>query len=165
MKIRPMIEDDRPAVEDVINSTGIFTVEEEKIAMELIDTYLSQTGQAEDYEVDVVENGAGTAAGFICYGPTSLTEGTLDLYWLAVHAGAQKQGLGRALLNWLENVARERKTRLILIETSSSLPYATTRRFYERMGYAETACIRDFYRPGDDQIIYCKYFPNQGLTP
>ncbi|MDO9540694.1 MAG: GNAT family N-acetyltransferase [Kiritimatiellia bacterium] len=165
MKIRPMMESDRPVVQEIINSTGIFTTEEERIAIELIDTYLNRSDQSEDYEVDVVENSAGTAAGFICYGPTPLTEGTMDLYWLAVHAGSQKQGLGQALFNWLEKVAVERKTRLILIETSSSAPYAATRRFYERMGYPETARVRDFYRPGDDRIIYCKYFPNQGLTP
>ena len=165
MKIRPMLENDRPAVQEIIHSTGIFTAAEERIALELVDTYLSRSAQPEDYEVDVIENSAGTAAGFICYGPTPLTEGTLDLYWLAVHAGSQKQGLGKALFNRLEQVAAERKTRLILIETSSGAPYAAARRFYERQGYSETARVRDFYRPGDDRIIYSKYFSKQGLTP
>lgn len=160
-----MMECDRQAVLDVIHSTGIFTAEEESIAIELIDTYLSRSDQPEDYEVDVVENSAGTVAGFVCYGATPLTEGAMDMYWLAVHADNQKQGLGKALLNWLEKTAAERKTRLLLIETSSSAPYAATRRFYEHMGYVETARVRDFYRPGDDRIIYCKYFPNQGFTP
>lgn len=165
MTIRAMTESDRPAVQEVVHSTGIFTAGEETVALELIDTYLSQLDEPKDYEVDVVENSAGTVAGFVCYGATPLTEGAMDLYWLAVHAGSQKQGLGKALLNWLDKVAAERKTRLIVIETSSSAPYSATRRFYERMGYAETACVRDFYRPGDDRIIYCKYFPNQGATP
>lgn len=157
MKIRPMLEDDRQAVQEVIHSTGIFTAEDERIALELVDTYLSWSDEPGDYEVDVIENSAGRAAGFVCYGPTPLTEGTMDLYWLAVHAGNQKQGLGKALLNWVEKTVAERKTRLIVIETSSSAPYVATRRFYERMGYAETARVRDFYRPGDDRIIYCKY--------
>lgn len=151
------MECDRPTVQDVIHSTGIFTAEGEKIAFELIDTYLSQPDQPGDYVVDVVENSAGSVAGFVCYGPTPLAEGTMDLYWLAVHAASQKQGLGKVLLNWVEKVAAERKTRLILIETSSSAPYSATRRFYEHMGYVETARVRDFYRPGDDRIIYCKY--------
>jgi len=165
MKIRAMMEHDRPAAQDIVHSAGIFTEEEERIAIELIDTYLSQSDQAKDYEIAVVENNAGTMAGFVCYGPTPLTEGTMDLYWLAVHASNQKQGLGKALLNWVEKAAAERKTRLIVIETSSTAPYSATRRFYERMGYAETARVRDFYRPGDDLIIYSKYFPNQGLAP
>lgn len=165
MKIRAMMEGDRQAVQEVVRSTGIFTAQGETVAMESIDTYLSQSDQPEDYEVDVVENSAGTAVGFVCYGPTPLTEGTMDLYWLAVHASNQKQGFGKALLNWVEKVAAERKTRLILIETSSSAPYSATRRFYERMGYAETARVHDFYRPGDDRIIYSKYFPNQEFAP
>ena len=157
MKIRAMLEGDRPAALDVIRSAEIFTAEAERVAVGLIDAYLSQSDQSEDYEVDVIENGAGTAAGFVCYGPTPLTEGAMDLYWLAVHAGNQKQGLGKALLNWVEKMARERKTRLIMIETSSSAPYSAARRFYERMGYVATARVRDFYRPGDDRVIYCKY--------
>jgi len=157
MKIRAMLEDDRPAVLDVIRSAGIFTAEAEKVAAELIDAYLNRSGQPESYEVDVIENSPGTAAGFICYGPTPLTEGTFDLYWLAVHAAHQKQGLGKALLGRVERAALERRARLIMIETSSSAPYSAARRFYERGGYLETARVRDFYRPGDDRIIYCKY--------
>lgn len=160
-----MLEDDRAAALDIIHSAGIFTAEAERVAVGMVDSYLNQSGQTRDYEVDVIENGAGAVAGFVCYGPTPLAEGAMDLYWLAVHAGDQKQGLGQALLNWVEKAALERKTRLILIETSSSAPYSATRRFYERMGYVETARVRDFYRLGDDRIIYCKYFSNQGFTP
>lgn len=158
MKIRNIIEDDRQALQDVIHSNGIFTVEEKKIALELIDTCLNQSNQ-KDYEIDVIENSAGTTMGFVCYGPTPLTEGTLDIYWLTVHSSSHKQGFGKALLNWVEKTAIDRRTRLILIETSSNAKYASTRRFYERRGYNETARVRDFYRPGDDRIIYCKYLP------
>lgn len=164
MKIRALTDCDRPELQEVIHSCGIFTAEEERVALELIDTCLTQPGQ-QDYVTNVIENDAGRTVGFACYGPTPLTEGTLDLYWLAVHANSQKQGLGKALLDWLEKTAVERKTRLIIIETSSSAPYSATRRFYERRGYVETARVRDYYRPGDDRVIYVKYFPVQGLTP
>ena len=165
MKIRAMTKYDRPIVQEIIHSAGVFTAEEGKIADELVDTYLSQPDEPRDYEVEVVENNTGTVAGFICYGPTSLTEGAMDIYWLAVHAGSQRQGFGKALLGWLEKTAAARKTRLIVIETSSSAPYSATRLFYERMGYVEQARIPHFYRPGDDRVIYVKYFPVQGFMP
>ncbi|MDD5483015.1 MAG: N-acetyltransferase [Kiritimatiellae bacterium] len=160
MNIRAMTENDRAAVAEVIGSAGVFSAEEQRVAIEMIDSYLRRDG--EDYDVAVAEDETGPAAGFVCYGPTPLTEGVWDMYWLAVHGGRRKQGFGRALLAWLEKTAEEKKTRLIVVETSSTPPYAGTRRFYERMGYAETARIRDFYRPGDDRIIYCKYLLNQG---
>lgn len=156
MKIRTMLGRDLQVLQEVIHSIGVFTAEEERVAFEMIETYLTQPDQ-QDYTVDIVEDDAGVAVGFVCYGPTPLTEGTLDLYWIVIHSGKHKQGFGKVLLNWVEKTAIERKMRLILIETSSSAKYGSTRHFYEHMGYLETARIRDFYRPGDDRIIYSKY--------
>ncbi|MBI5682630.1 MAG: hypothetical protein HZC45_05640 [Deltaproteobacteria bacterium] len=45
---------------------------------------------------------------------------------------------------------------LLFTETSSKPDYAKTRFFYERNGFFETARLKDFYRSGDDKIIYCK---------
>jgi hypothetical protein len=32
--------------------------------------------------------------------------------------------------------------------------YVSTRRFYERTGFTAEAVLKDFYRPGDDKVIY-----------
>ena len=80
-----------------------------------------------------------------------MTEGTVDVYWIAVHPGRHKQGYGKALLNRVEKQAREQKGRLIVIETSSQDKYASTRHFYEKQGYVEQARVRDFYRPGSHE--------------
>ncbi|MFA5043448.1 MAG: GNAT family N-acetyltransferase [Kiritimatiellia bacterium] len=156
MKIRPISAKDRQAVLDLIHSTGVFTKEEEQVATEIIDIYLNKPGQR-DYITEVVENEQGAIVGYVCYGSRPMTEGVVDLYWLAVHPGKHRQGYGKALVQWLEKTVREQKGRLILIETSSKDKYAPTRHFYQRMGYVENARIRDFYRPGDDLVIYGKY--------
>jgi ribosomal protein S18 acetylase RimI-like enzyme len=44
-----------------------------------------------------------------------------------------------------------------MIETSSQPKYLPTRKFYEKLGYREMARIPDFYRPGDDRVIFGKY--------
>ena len=161
MKIRPIIEKDRQAVLEVIHLTGMFTKEEERVATEVIDVCLVKSGQ-QDYVVVVIENEQGIIVGYLCYGPTPMTEGVVDLYWMAVHPGKHRQGYGKALIQWLEKDVQEKKGRLIVIETSSRDKYATTRNFYQRLGYVENARIRDFYRPGDDQLIYCKYLKPEG---
>ena len=161
MKIRPITKQDRQSVLEVIHSTGMFTKEEEQVASEVIDVCLTKSGQ-QDYVVVVIENEQGAIAGYMCYGPTPMTEGVVDLYWMAVHPGKHRQGYGKALIQWLEKDVQEQKGRLIVIETSSRDKYATTRNFYQRLGYLENARIRDFYRPGDDLLIYCKYLKPEG---
>jgi hypothetical protein len=47
--------------------------------------------------------------------------------------------------------------RLIIAETSSLPRYQRTRDFYVRRGYTELAKIVDYYRPGDDLVVYGKY--------
>jgi ribosomal protein S18 acetylase RimI-like enzyme len=55
-----------------------------------------------------------------------------------------------------EQDIRRRGGLLVLVETASKESYARTRRFYESLGYNEIARIRDYYRIGDDKIIYGK---------
>ena len=161
MKIRPIVAKDRQVVLELIHLTGLFTKEEEQVAMEVIDVCLTKSGQ-QDYIIVVIENEQGAIAGYMCYGPTPMTEGVVDLYWLAVHPGKHRQGYGKALIQWLEKAVQKKKGRLIVIETSSKDKYTTTRNFYQRLGYVASARIRDFYCPGDDLLIYCKYLKLEG---
>ena len=69
---------------------------------------------------------------------------------------AQRHGIGHALLARVEAEVQARGGRLLLIETSSTAPYAPARRFYEDSGYHYQAVVHDFYAPGDDLIIFRK---------
>jgi ribosomal protein S18 acetylase RimI-like enzyme len=153
--IRPMTAADRPAVLALIEATGFFRPDEINVAEELIDITLDRPDQR-DYGIVVVTDEAGAVAGYMTYGPTPLTLGTFDLYWMAVDPKAQGRGYGRALVEWLENHARREGGRLLVIETSSTAKYEPTRGFYLGLKYAETARIPDFYSPGDDRVIYTK---------
>jgi ribosomal protein S18 acetylase RimI-like enzyme len=98
----------------------------------------------------------GQALGFACFGPHPLTEGTFDLYWIAVDPEARGRGIGHALLSQVEEEVRTRGGRMLVVETSGTPAYAPARRFYESCGYRYEAVIHDFYAPGDDLIIFCK---------
>jgi len=151
-----MMREDRRTVLDIVQTTELFTPDEITVAAELIDIYLDQPEQR-DYRLVVAENEARRVVGYLSYGPTPLTEGTYDLYWMAVASGEQGRGHGRELVNWLEEEVRAAGGRMILIETSSQPKYEKTRRFYTGLNYQEVSRIPDFYRRGDDRITYVKY--------
>jgi GNAT superfamily N-acetyltransferase len=141
----------------LIRATGFFTDAEVGVAEELLDIYL-ETPDQKDYQVAVIENGAKAVAGYMTWGPTPLAEDAYDLYWMAVAPSEQGQGRGKEMVRWLEAEVRRRGGRVILIETSSQPKYHGTRQFYIDLDYREVARVPDFYRAGDDRVIYAKYF-------
>jgi GNAT superfamily N-acetyltransferase len=161
--IRPMQPRDKAPVLDLIRETGFFTPAEIAVAEELIDVFLGRPDQR-DYDVVVVEGEGGAPAGYMTWGPTPLAEDAYDLYWMAVSPREQGRGRGRELVLWLEEEVRGRNGRLIIIETSSQPKYHPTRQFYLGLGYREAARVADFYRPGDDRIIYTKDIRKQGAA-
>jgi len=153
--IRPLSAADRAPVVALIKATGFFRPEEIRVAEEILDVYLAQPGQR-DYGAVVIEDEGGAVAGYMTYGPTPLTQGTFDLYWMAVAPLAQGRGFGKSLVAWLEERVRRDGGRMILIETSSTPQYDPTRRFYRSLLYTEVARVPDFYQPGDDRVIFAK---------
>jgi len=95
-------------------------------------------------------------AGFACYGHRPLTEGTYDFYWLGVDPSFQKQGIGKALMEYVETEIRNKKGYLLIIETSSLEAFSLPRAIYTSFGYQQAAQIPDFYKPGDNLVIYTK---------
>ena len=168
MIFEPLRETDRPRVNEILVATGAFADDEIGVALELFDSVdhahhdSSVAGQSfangdagdADYEFIGARDGDGTLLGYACCGPMPSTDGTYDLYWLAVHPDAQGRGAGRKLVAFLEQQLRERGARMLVAETSSRADYARTREFYQRAGFAEAARVRDFYAPADDRIIY-----------
>ena len=102
--------------------------------------------------------------GYACFGATSGTEGTYDLYWIAVHPSAQGLGGGRLLLQEVEKRVAAAEGRMIVVETSSRSDYEGTRRFYDRSGYREGARVQDFYAPNDDRVIYTRQLPRMPVA-
>jgi ribosomal protein S18 acetylase RimI-like enzyme len=156
MEIRPMAQHDKSAIMKILKNTPEFTPAEVVLADEVVSDYLFNPANSGYYilvaEIDSV------VAGYVCYGPTPITEGTWDLYWIAVDHNIQGQGIGRRLMEAAEEKIRAAKGRLVLVETSSKPGYEKTNLFYQRIGYKEAARIIDFYMIGDDQIIYEKRF-------
>jgi ribosomal protein S18 acetylase RimI-like enzyme len=54
-----------------------------------------------------------------------------------------------------EEIAR-RGGKMLLIETSSQETYGGTSQFYDRTGYALVGRIPEYYKAGDDKLIFAK---------
>ena len=153
MDIRPLEEKDREPLASLIRRIETFSPEEQVCAIELVDLALQPNNP--DYRVLVADRD-GTLVGYVCYGPTPMTEGTHDLYWIASDPTVRGQGVGASLVAGMEADLRRKSARIIRVETSATEAYGPTRGFYASMKYTEEARIRDFYKVGDDLIILSK---------
>jgi len=122
-------------------------------AIELID--LALTPNNPDYVILVADRES-QLGGYICYGPTPMTDGTFDLYWIAAAPELRGQGIGASLVSAMEADLRRRNGRIVRVETSAMEAYGPTRGFYQSMKYVEEARFRDFYKVGEDLIILSK---------
>jgi ribosomal protein S18 acetylase RimI-like enzyme len=154
VRIRLLEARDRSTIEQIVISSGKFNLVEVDTAMELVDAAL-KSGEASGYYFAVLESGH-SIKGYACYGPVPLTEGVYDLYWIVVDPPSQGHGFGQRLLRYVEQDVLKRGGRMVLIETSSQESYGATVRFYERSGYFLAARIRNFYKIGDDKLVFQK---------
>jgi ribosomal protein S18 acetylase RimI-like enzyme len=156
-----IIREARPADYDEIRETliscGAFTEEEVRVALEILDIGVLG-GLGGDYPVFAAEL-QGAVRGYVCVGSTPLTTTTWHLFWICVHPAAQRRGVGRALQEYAEVFVRSRGGERLVLETSGKASYDRARKFYQAAGYSEVGRIRDFYRHGDDCVMYCKTFP------
>ncbi len=157
LQIRPLDPSDRSPIEKMVVTSGKFNDVEIATALELVEEALEE-GEESGYIFAVLETGSASPAvkGYACYGPVPLTEGVYDLYWIVVDPASQGTGLGRYLIQYVERDVVNRGGRMILIETSSQETYGATVRFYERSGYHLAARIRNFYKIGDDKLVFQK---------
>ncbi|MFT5561271.1 MAG: ribosomal protein S18 acetylase RimI-like enzyme [Candidatus Azotimanducaceae bacterium] len=143
------------AVNKLVTDTGFFTPEEQDIAVELVETRLLE-GLASGYYfifADAPQSSSQLMA-YSCYGPTPDTTSDFDLYWIAVSPKYQGQGLGRKLLLTTESFAVAEGATQLVLETSSSDKYTPTHKFYESLGYRQSASVENYYAPGDAKIVY-----------
>jgi ribosomal protein S18 acetylase RimI-like enzyme len=159
VSIRSLQRRDRSRIEEMVLSSGKFNDMEVATALELVDEALKKGEETSGYTFAVLEDRKGertVVKGYACYGPTPLTQGVYDLYWIVVDPEAQGKGFGRLLMEHVERQVVKRGGRMILIETSSQETYGATIRFYNRAGYELVARIKGFYRIGDDKLIFSK---------
>ena len=150
--IRELTPEDREAIRGMLTDCGAFSDEEVEVGLEVFDDGVAGGMDGPYPHFGLIEDG--TLCGYVCVGSTPLTAATWHLYWICVHPDAQRHGCGRALLEHAEEFVRSRGGDMMVIETGGRPDYAGQRNFYERNGYKEVGRIPDFYKAGDDGVIY-----------
>ena len=169
-RIAELTRGHRARLAEILVATNVFRDEEIGVALELFDETFPHDGTP-GHDTAVVSTSPASSSdyaflgaftpedelvGYACYGPTPATDGTFDLYWIAVHPAGQSSGSGTTLLAEVERRIAGHDGRLLVVETSSRSDYQATRGFYAARGYAEVARVADFYAPADDRIILTK---------
>jgi ribosomal protein S18 acetylase RimI-like enzyme len=159
--IRLATLDDTKALIDLAAASGLFDPNQTDSLAQMLDQHFS------DRETALEEGKNGTQdiwltdddnepVGMAYIAPERMTEGTWNLYLIAVHPDRQKQGRGKALLRHVEQMLTERGERILLVETAGTDDFEYVRAFYRKNDYEEEARIREFYAAGVDKIVFRK---------
>jgi ribosomal protein S18 acetylase RimI-like enzyme len=155
--IRQSTPDDATALIAVAEASGLFEPNQTEELAQMLGQYFSGATGSHDLWFTYDDN---EPVGVAYAAPERMTEGTWNLYLIAIHPEHQRQGRGKALLAHVEQILTERGERMLLVETSGTKSFEYVRAFYRKSGYDEEARIRDFYTDGLDKIIFRKTLCN-----
>ena len=151
--IRSATPDDKKALIGIADAVGLFSPQElEELDGMLTEYFDGNLGNNHFW----ITYDDGEPIGVAYYAPEPYTYGTWNLYFIAVHPNRQGEGWGGKLLQYVEETLTARGERLLLVETSGLPNFERTREFYRKHGYDQEARIREFYKAGDDKIIFRK---------
>jgi ribosomal protein S18 acetylase RimI-like enzyme len=148
LTIRPITLSDIPSLKTVIDATELFP-------SEMLDGMISGYFDGNTPELWLTVGEDEPVAIAYC-SPERMTYGTWNLLLIAVAPTRQGEGLGTALLRYIETLLTTQGERLLLVETSGLPEFERTREFYKKNSYDEEARICDYYAQGDDKVIFRK---------
>jgi ribosomal protein S18 acetylase RimI-like enzyme len=151
--IRLTTPDDTIALIALAESSGLFDPNQTDDLAQMLDKHFRDRNETQDIWLTDYDN---EPVGIAYIAPERMTEGTWNLYLIVVHPDRQKQGRGKALLSYVEQMLMERGERILLVETAGTDDFEYVREFYRKNGYEEEARIREFYTAGIDKIVFRK---------
>jgi ribosomal protein S18 acetylase RimI-like enzyme len=154
--IEPARGNEGSRILEITAAAGVFKPTEVATVAEIWSEFLKEGDTASGYYF-LIYRDDGETLGYACYGPHPLTEGTFDLYWIAVDRNHRGRGIGLKLLQSVEKSVNSLEGRLIVVETSGHEEYTPARHVYATAGYQAEASLKDFYSPGDDLVIFTKH--------
>ena len=148
--IRPVRPEDLTILQSIITANEMFPPE---MLPDMMSAFFAGDAAGEfwvTYEKD------DTPVSVAYFAPERMTEGTDNLYLIAVHPDQHSRGIGQEMMHYIESFLREKSVRILLVETSGLAEFERTRSFYHQNGYSLEATVREFYTKGEDKIIFWK---------
>ena len=151
--IRSVTPDDKKALIGIASAVDLFSPQELEEFVGMLTEYFDGNLGHNHFWITYDD---GEPIGVAYYAPEPYACGTWNLYFIAVHPDRQGEGWGGKLLQYVEEALTARGERILLVETSGLPNFERTREFYRKHGYNQEARIREFYKAGDDKIIFRK---------
>jgi ribosomal protein S18 acetylase RimI-like enzyme len=149
--IRHTIATDTEALMAIVESSGQFDTDGLVHVKATLLEYLN--GQSNALWLTADE---GEAVGVAYCAPEPVTNGTWNLLMLWIRRDKSHAGHGTALVERVEKELMQREARLLIVETSGLPEFAAARNFYDKCGFSQEACVKNFFAHGDDKLIYTK---------
>ncbi len=151
--IRSTTPDDRIALIALAEATGLFEANQLDEVGEMLADYFGGNSDSDRFWITDDDDGP---VGVAYCELEPMTDRTWNLQLIAIQPDRQREGRGATLLRYVEQTLTARGGRVLLVETSGLPEFDCVRSFYRKCGYDEEARIRDFYKAGDDKIVYRK---------
>jgi ribosomal protein S18 acetylase RimI-like enzyme len=84
------------------------------------------------------------------------TDGTYNLLAIGVSNEYQRKGIASEMMKYIEQLVKHKEGRVLIVETSTDDAQIGARKFYKQIGYTQEAVIRDFWKDGEDKIVFWK---------
>ena len=149
-EIRSIKEEDIDALKTVLDSSELFPSE---MLDDMIDDYLTNPDSTDIWFTTIIDSQP-ISIGYCA--PERMTEGTFNLYAIAVTKELQGKGIGKNMMEYIEDLLRKNGHRILIVETSGKTEFEQTRRLYLKCCYTQQARIPEFYEEGDDKIVFWK---------
>lgn len=149
-KIRPVEKSDVNGLKNVLDSCGLFPSE---YLEGMISDYFNNP-ETQDIWFTCTHNHVPVAIGYCV--PEKLTDGTYNLLALGVSADFQRQGIARDMMQYIEQFLKNSDGRILIVETSTDDAQTGARNFYNNIGYIQVASIKDFWKDGEDKLVFWK---------
>lgn len=159
--IRPAQPDETDALVALGDATGIFGPGETELLLRGTLDALHGGELGADHQVRVWADPAdGAPVGWVYFGPQEdAADPAWELFWIGVAPARHGQGIGLALLRFVEAEVARAGGLVLVIETSSLPPLARARRFYGELGYVVRGRAPDHYGEGADKLTFVKMLP------
>lgn len=145
--IRQYSVEDWPHCDHLINSEvclpeTFYSIMKCRPEGEIIENYIV----AEDNDKNII--------GFCGYTQDCEVDDVFWLAWFGIKREFQRHGIGTKLVKNLLEALQSHNARLLLVHTSSKLEGA--QHFYDKLGFTLQGRIKNYFRTGEDKLIYSK---------
>ncbi len=149
-KIKAVTKADLVGLKTVLDSSELFPSE---YLDEMISDYFNNT-KTQDIWFTYIDNNKQVAIGYCV--PEKFTDGTYNLLAIGVSKDSQRMGVASQMMSYIEQLIKQKEGRILIVETSSDEAQIGARYFYKKIGYTQAAVIKDFWKEGEDKIVFWK---------